>query len=174
MAIVYGAIKQHNGFIDVFNEVDHGTTIKVCLPIIEAQHTLHDARITHSMPEKGSETILLAEDDVNVRKLIDKVLTSNGYEVIQAEDGNDAIHKFAANSDRIRLILMDIIMPRKNGKDAYDENCRQQSGVKVLFLSGYTADFLKERGVSKEEMEIMIKPIQPLELLRKVRHLLDT
>jgi polar amino acid transport system substrate-binding protein len=174
MAIVYGIVKQHNGFINVYSEPGQGTTFRIYLPIHQAQQPekVVDAA-QPTLPRGGSETILLAEDDADVRNLMVSVLTRFGYRVIQAVDGEDAVEKFAANHSSIALVVMDMIMPKKNGKAAYDEIALLSPEVKVLYSSGYTADFIQNRGVLGKEVELIMKPVQPMELLRKVRAMLD-
>jgi len=174
MSIVYGIVKQHNGFIDVYSEPGHGTTFRIYLPIHEVgQPAQEETCAQAAQPHGGTETILLAEDDVDVRNLVVTVLTKFGYDVIQAVDGQDVIDKFVRHRDRIAMILMDMIMPKKNGKEAYDEIVLLEPGVKVLYSSGYTADFILDRGVTEEGIELIMKPVQPMELLRKVREILD-
>ena len=116
----------------------------------------------------------MAEDDGGVRKLIVSVLTSFGYNVIEAVDGENAVAQFASHQDRIGLVLLDMIMPGKNGWEASAEIARMQPSVKILYSSGYTADFLNKRGAPEEGIEVISKPVQPEELLRKVREKLDT
>ncbi len=174
LSIAYGIVKQHNGFISVCSELGQGTTFRIYLPLLEIEQPVLDVNVALQPPQGGTETILVAEDNADVRKLVVTVLTKFGYNVIQAIDGQEAVDMFAAHCDRIRLVLMDMIMPRKNGKEAYEEISRTHSGgVKVLYLSGYTADFIQNRGVSKEGIELLVKPVQPLELLRKIRAMLD-
>lgn len=93
--------------------------------------------------------------------------------MIQAVDGQDVVEKFAEHIDNISMILMDMIMPKKNGKEAYDEILLLKPNVKIFFSSGYTADFIQDRGVSEEGIELIMKPVQPMELLRRVREILD-
>jgi PAS domain S-box-containing protein len=175
MAIVYGILKQHNGFIEVYSEPGCGSTFKIFLPIHQTEQSVALAEAAPApMPQGGTETILLAEDDVDVCNLVVTVLTEFGYQVIQAVDGQDAVDKFLAHRDSIGLILMDMIMPKKNGKDAFEEICRLQPDVKVMYLSGYTADFIQSRGVVEEEIKLIMKPVQPTELLLKVREMLDS
>ena len=173
MAIVYGIIRQHNGFINVYSEPGEGTTFRIYLPIAETRASTDEVAALPEPPPGGSETILLAEDDPGVRRLVVTVLTKFGYRVIQAADGQEAVDLFVAHQQSIRLILMDMIMPKKNGRDVYEEISRIAPEVKVLYSSGYTADFIQNRGVSEEEVELIMKPVQPLELLRKVREMLD-
>lgn len=93
--------------------------------------------------------------------------------MIEAADGEDAVARFAENRDGIDMILMDIIMPKKNGREAYDEICRMRAGVKVLYTSGYTGDFIRNRGVSEDGIELVMKPVQPVDLLKRIREILD-
>jgi len=173
MAIVYGIIQQHNGFITVYSETGTGTTYRIYLPIIHSQQSGHLEGNMQAEPEGGTETILLVEDDISVLELMVTILSDFGYDVIQAKDGLDAIGKFKAHQDNIRLVIMDMIMPKMNGRESYDEISKIRSGVKILFSSGYTADFIQNRGVSEEGIELIMKPIQPLDLLRKIREILD-
>lgn len=174
MAIVYGIVKQHNGFINVYSEPGEGTAFNIYLPITTTKYDVSDNESTQHTPQGGAETILLVEDDATVRKLATTILTKFGYEVIQAEDGQEAVDKFVANRDKIKLIIMDMIMPNMNGMDAYKAISRIQPGVQVLFSSGYTANILQNHGVSEENIELITKPMQPMELLRKVREMLDS
>ncbi|MEI6208677.1 MAG: response regulator [Desulfuromonadales bacterium] len=173
MSIVYGIVKQHNGFITIYSEPGKGTTFRIYIPLDENQQDQIRRDTVPSIPQGGTETILVAEDDGEVRKLVVSVLTRFGYEVIQAVDGGEAVAQFAAHQNRIGLVLMDMIMPGKNGWEASEEITRIQSGVKILYSSGYTADFLKNRGVPEEGIDVIMKPIQPMELLRKIRGKLD-
>lgn len=174
MAIIYGIIKQHNGYINVYSEPGQGTTFRIYLPIMEAAGKPAATNTPEDIqPKGGHETILVAEDDPAVRKLVSTILTSSGYRIILAEDGDDALEKFRQDQDTISLLLLDMIMPKKNGSEAYAEIQRIKPGVKVLFSRGYTADFFEDRGVSDHGIELLMKPVQPTALLRKVREVLD-
>ncbi|GFO66370.1 PocR ligand-binding domain-containing protein [Geomonas paludis] len=174
MAIVYGIVKQHSGIINVYSEPGHGTTFRIYLPLQQPEPCeAYVQDVQEQTPVGGNETILLAEDDADVRRLVVSILSQYGYQVIQAVDGQDVVEQFVANKEKVALILMDMIMPKKNGKEAYEEISRLQPGVKVLYSSGYTADFIQNRGVSEEGIELIMKPVQPMELLRKVRGMLD-
>ncbi|MBJ6751104.1 response regulator [Geomonas anaerohicana] len=172
MAIVYGIVQQHKGSISVSSTPGQGTVFTIELPLVEGGAALQPVLGQQSVPQTGSETILVAEDDPNVRSLVDMVLSRHGYQVILAEDGEEVVHRFQAEQHGIELVLMDIIMPRKNGIEAYAEIKKIQPGAKVLFTSGYTADFIQSRGM-KEGVELIMKPVQPMELLRKVREVLE-
>jgi len=173
MAIVHGIVKQHKGFIDVASTPGVGTIFRIYLPIFDGGRCDQNDAVVQAMPEGGSETLLLAEDDPGVRNLMSSWFENFGYRVITATDGQEAVEKFAAHREHVALILMDVIMPRKNGQEAYEEIARLRPEVKILYLSGYTADFIKNRGVQEEGIELMMKPVQPMELLRKVRQMLD-
>lgn len=174
MAIIYGIIKHHKGFIDVYSELGQGTTFRIYLPIRETEDKPTTASTTEvPLPVGGNETILIAEDDPAVRDLVSEVLSKSGYKVILAEDGEVAIEKFNLHQDRISLLILDMIMPKMSGREAYEEIQRIKPGVRVLFSSGYTADFIERRVDSDEGFELLTKPVQPTELLKKVREMLD-
>jgi len=173
MSIVYGIIRQHNGFINVYSEPGQGTTFRIYLPLADFEQGGPQEKAGRSLPQQGSETILVAEDDANVGSMVETVLRQFGYRVILARDGQDCIEKFIENRDGIDLILMDMIMPRKNGHEAYQEIRRIEPAVKIIYTSGYTADFMQNRGVCEEGIELVMKPVQPLELLQKIRDVLD-
>ncbi len=172
LSIVYGIIKQHNGTINVYSETGKGTTFKIYLPMIAAAGEAAEPR-AEARPAGGNETILLAEDENDVRALITLILREAGYTVIEAATGEDAVKKFTEHADRISLFLSDVIMPKMNGKDAYDQIKGTRPGVKVLFMSGYTADIIQSKGILAEGTPFLAKPIIPDQLLRKVREELD-
>ena len=173
MAIVFGIIRQHKGFITVESRPAQGTTFRILIPLSGMEPALDPPKKEKWVLQSGQETILLGEDDAGVRKVISAVLAQQGYKVIQAVDGEDAVRKFEENRDSIDMILMDMIMPNKNGIEAYDEICRIKSGVKILFSSGYAPDLMKDRVASSKGIEIVMKPVQPQELLQKIREMLE-
>ena len=120
-----------------------------------------------------SETILVAEDDDIIRSLTRSVLKEFGYTVIEAKDGEDAVRLYQENRERIGLLLFDVIMPRKNGKAAFDEIRKTGSDVRVLFISGYSADMISSEGILEKGLSFISKPVSPKELLQKVREVLD-
>jgi hypothetical protein len=121
----------------------------------------------------GTETILLAEDDADVRILSKDILEKFGYTVIEAVDGDDAIRAFRENEGKVHLLLLDVIMPKKNGKEAHAEIKRINPDIKALFLSGYTANVIHKRGILDKGFNFILKPVSPTELLRKVREVLN-
>ena len=173
LSIAYGIIKQHNGNITVYSEPGKGTTFKIFLPLIELpMETAKDERSV--APRGGTEAILVAEDDEAVRTLTSHVLRGAGYAVIEAVDGDDAIHKFMENKGSIKLAMLDVVMPKKSGKEVSDAIRKVKSDMRVLLTSGYTADIISTKGITEEGLGFIAKPITPNTLLTKVRKILDT
>jgi PAS domain S-box-containing protein len=173
LAMVYGIIKQHDGFLNVYSEPGKGTTFKLYIPLTTAEAPKEHHPAVAEYPRGGAETILLAEDDENLIQLTAGVLEQMGYTVIQAHDGAEAVQKFQENRDKIDLLLFDVVMPKKSGKDAYEEIRKLHSGVPVLFASGYSSEALKQKKSLAENEEIIYKPISPTNLLKRVREMLD-
>ncbi len=173
LAMVYGIIKQHEGFINVYSEPGKGTTFRIYLPLIKTDAMEEQQIIAPELVKGGTETILLAEDDATVRKLTLLVLEQMGYTVIVANDGEEAVTKFMENKDRIQLLLFDIIMPKKNGKEAYEEIKKIKPDMPVLFASGYSPEMLRVKALVDDDVPLVYKPISPQNLLKKVREVLD-
>jgi len=171
LSIVYGVIKQHNGYINVYSEPGSGTTFKIYLPLVKAMAEEQPTEMPK--PERGTETILVAEDDDVTRELSRLVLEKFGYKVIEAVDGEDAVEKFGLHHRRIDLVLMDVIMPKINGKAAFDAMRKINPAVKVLFVSGYTADIIHKKGIFESHINFISKPVTPEALARKIREVLD-
>jgi PAS domain S-box-containing protein len=172
LAMVYGIVKQHDGYINVYSEPDNGTAFRIYLPTTKAEGPCPVETACETLPADGTETILVAEDDEKLRKLSEIVLTKHGYQVILAVDGEDAIKKFGENRDIIRLVMLDMIMPRKSGKEVYDEIVKIKPAVRVIFSSGYTADRIDTDSLLSENVYFITKPVSPKDLLKKVREIL--
>ena len=172
LAMVYGIIKQHNGYINVYSEPGHGTTFKLYLPIFSG--TFDERKRPETAYHRGrAETVLLAEDDENVRKASREILENFGYNVIEAADGDDAIDKFTRESDRIDMLMLDVIMPKRNGREVYDTARKKRADIKALFVSGYTADFVVRKGFLAKNLPFIEKPLSPEKLLAKVSDVLN-
>jgi len=173
LSIVYGIVKQHDGYINVYSEPGKGTTLKIYLPLIEAEKK-EEQEIPLSIPVKGgSEVILVAEDDQSVRNIVVKLLEEFGYKVIEAKNGKDAVEKFFEYKDSIKLVLLDVIMPQKNGVEACEEIREAGYYPECIFMSGYSPDIVRKAGLFDENMSFISKPIRPDNLLRTVRSVLN-
>ncbi len=172
LAMVYGIVKQHNGYINVYSEPDRGTIFRIYLPLIKSPVEEEKEAIV-PMIERGTETVLVAEDDAQVRELIREILTEFGYTVLEAKDGEEAIQVFYENREKIQLLILDVIMPKRNGKEVYDEIKMERPDMEAIFVSGYDANIVYKKSIVKEGFDFIPKPILPDELLRKVRNVLD-
>jgi len=172
LSIVYGIIKQHNGYINVYSELGKGTTFRIYLPLVKL--AISEEKPVEVVSVKGgTETIMVGEDDAEVRKLTKTVLEEFGYRTIEAVDGEDVIEKFNEDRNSIKLIILDIVMPKKSGREAYEEIRKIAPDMKVIFTSGYTADLVHKKKILEEGLEFISKPVSPRELLKKVRDVLD-
>ncbi|GFO60569.1 hypothetical protein GMST_28940 [Geomonas silvestris] len=172
LSIVYGIVKQHNGYINVYSESGHGTTFNIYLPVCGEPEA---APAPDSEPiAGGSETILLAEDDQSVRSLVRSVLTAQGYRVLEAADGAEALALFREHEQEIDLLILDVVMPKLNGKETFSEICARKPGSKAIFISGYTADIMDKNGLADQGLHLVNKPLLPSQLLSKVREVLQT
>ncbi|MBI2354409.1 MAG: PAS domain S-box protein [Deltaproteobacteria bacterium] len=172
LSIVYGIVKQHNGYINVYSEVGKGTTFNIYFPLTEVAEKEQNA-VDMRHPKGGIETILHVEDSEDIRALMREVLTGAGYTVIEAVDGQDGVEKFREHREEVQLLILDVIMPRKNGKEVYDEVRAMKGDIKCIFTSGYTADIISRKGILEEGYNFVTKPLSPNALLAKVREVLD-
>jgi PAS domain S-box-containing protein len=170
LATVYGIVKKHGGYITVDSKPDQGTVFRIYLPAVKAAV---DQREDEAVSVKrGDETVLIAEDNEDVRHFMRDVLQNYGYKTIEATDGEDAIEKFTHHGD-IDLMILDSVMPRKNGREVYEAIRGMWPSVKALFTSGYTKDIVLDNGIEDKDFDFIAKPLTPTALLRKVREVLD-
>jgi DNA-binding response OmpR family regulator len=173
LSIVYGIIKQHNGFIVCKSNPGQGTTFTIYLPLVKT--SIHVEKLLKApLAKGGTETILIAEDDAEVRALTKTILKEFGYTVIEAEDGEAAVRKFMEHKDDIQILLFDVVMPIKDGKEAYKEILGIKPKIKCIFMSGYNTTSAAPKGGVEESVELLLKPLTPTILLNKIREVLDT
>lgn len=171
LSILHGIVKQHEGEILVYSEIGRGTTFRIYLPATSA--ATEKELVTSAPPQEGHETILLIEDDATLRQLMKGVLEQFGYRVIEAVDGEEGLRLFMECGEQIDGLLLDVIMPKKNGREVYEEIRRLQPGIRVLFTSGYTSEVIRRQGLLDADLAFLSKPATPTELLRKLREVLD-
>jgi CheY-like chemotaxis protein len=174
LATVHGIVKQSGGDIYVYSELGHGTTFKVYIPRLTKAAEPMTATAEHrAVAPRGSETILLAEDDESLRALGARVLTALGYKVLVARTGNEALKIVAEYKGHIDLVATDVVMPEMNGSQLVEEVLQARPGIRVLFMSGYTDDEVMRRGVIDGQTAFLQKPFTPDLLAHKVREVLD-
>jgi signal transduction histidine kinase/CheY-like chemotaxis protein len=172
LSMVYGIVKQHNGIIEVDTEMGRGTSFRIYLPMIKSI-LKKEPNKSPALLQGSLETVLVAEDDEAVMGLLKGLLENNGYNVITAANGEDAVERFIEYRESIRLLILDVIMPKKNGKEVYDEIVKLRPDIKALFISGYTHDIIDWKGALQEGITLISKPVKPAELLAKMREALD-
>lgn len=172
LATVYGIIKQNNGFINVYSEPGEGTSFKLYLPRIP--ETGNENRLTpsESEPSGGSETILLVEDEKAILKLGKMILERYGYTVLAAAGPTEALSLAQQHEGPIHLLITDVVMPVINGKELKDRIAGMRPEIKVLFMSGYTADVIAHHGVVEKNVQYLQKPFSVKTLASKVREVL--
>ncbi len=175
LATVHGIVKQSGGDVYVYSEPGHGTTFKVYFPLLSDTVDIMAATAEQrAMTPRGSETILLAEDDDSLRTLGARVLGALGYEVLLARTGSEALRIVAKHQGHIHLIATDVVMPEMNGAELVAEIVSVRPDIRVLFMSGYTDDEVMRRGVIDGQTEFLQKPFTPHLLAQKVRAVLDS
>jgi len=171
LATVYGIVKQHRGHISVYSELGRGTTFKVYLPRVVQSGQEEAAAAAAAPPVGGTETILLVEDDAAVRQLTCGILADLGYDMIEAQSGRDAV-RLAAERETIHLLLTDVIMPEMSGREVFTQVAAVHPAIKVLYMSGYTADIIAHHGVLDEGVHLLQKPFTRRSLAQKIREVL--
>ncbi len=172
LATVMGIVKQHGGFVEVYSELGRGTAFRVYLPASEgAAEPLH--HVDDAPVRGGIETILVAEDHEGMREMAQEILETLGYRLLLARDGEEAVHQFATHRNDISLLLLDVIMPKLDGVDAYEQICQTRGGVPVIFTSGYSDHGPALASLAAKGAAVLQKPYSSKVLARRVRELLD-
>lgn len=173
LSTVYGIIKQSGGSIWVYSEPGKGTTFKIYLPRVEESAEEYKRPVPSGDLSKGSETILLVEDDELVRKLARDVLETSGYRVLEAANGEAALAICEQNEDVIHLLLSDVVMPKLSGRDVANRLQSLHPEMRIVYMSGYANNAIVHHGVLDEGTWFIQKPFSPHELAQKVREVLD-
>jgi signal transduction histidine kinase len=171
LSTVYGIVKQHNGHIYVYSEMGRGTTFKIYFPEVQKAADDNDTETLPNM-EGGTETILVADDETSIRKLVRDTLEPLGYSVIEATDGEEALELFNRSESKIDLLFTDVIMPKMTGKKLAETLLAQHPQLKVLYMSGYTDNVIVHQGVLDSHVEFINKPLVPSVLTKKIREVL--
>ena len=173
LATVYGIVKQHEGYIYVYSEKGRGTTFKIYLPASKKAPEEEGNKSTPKALLKGSETILIVDDNASIRQLIVETLKPLGYNCLEAASGEDAISVIRKYSGKIHLLLTDVVMPGMSGRELAEKIRKERPDVKVIFMSGYTEDIIAHHGVLEKGINYISKPITPVTLTKKIRIVLD-
>ncbi|MCR4407477.1 MAG: PAS domain S-box protein [Anaerolineae bacterium] len=173
LATVYGIVKQNDGFINVYSEPGQGTTFKIYLPRSEAQSVEIPAEKTAEPLWGGRETVLIVEDEKAILDIGERVLEGLGYTVLVARSPNEAIRLAEEHVGDIHLLITDVVMPEMNGRDLAEQLTSIRPGIKCLYMSGYTANVIAQRGVLNEGVCFIQKPFSAMSLAVKVREALE-
>jgi two-component system cell cycle sensor histidine kinase/response regulator CckA len=172
LATVYGVVKQHGGFIHLYSELGKGTTFRIYLPASSGAPEPREPKSDERTP-KGTETVLLAEDNEGLREAAQEMLQRLGYHVILASNGAEAIEHFKADSGKIDLVILDIVMPLLSGPSAYSQMAAIQPGLRAVFATGYTAESASLNSTLEKGVPILQKPYSMKNLGQIVRSTLD-
>ncbi|MBI3649922.1 MAG: PAS domain S-box protein [Acidobacteria bacterium] len=173
LAVVFGIIQQHNGLIHVYSEMGIGTTFKVYLPAHQSAFAAPQLQAEEVPLPNGKETILIGEDDETLQRLARSALEGLGYKVLLANNGEEVLRQFTAHRDQIDLLILDMVMPRCGGYEAYQEIQKLNGAMPVIFVTGYSTEMTRHTLVPETNAVVLQKPYGVAELGRKVRALLD-
>jgi PAS domain S-box-containing protein len=172
LATVYGIVSQSAGMVELHSEVGTGTTVTILLPAVAAPITTHDVARPISVHRAG-ETVLVVEDEELVLDVARRILTQHGYRVLVARSGAEAVALIDGRSEKIDLLLTDVVMPGATGKEVAEAVSARRPGIRVLYMSGYPESVIASQGVVDQGIRLLSKPFKALDLLQHVRAVLD-
>jgi CheY-like chemotaxis protein len=173
LATVYGIVRQSEGNITVFSEPGRGAIFRCYFPPVVAEHPHESAAGDVPTPARGAESILIAEDEVELRELMRRALSRQGYAVLTAPDGAAALELAARHAGSIDLLVTDVVMPHLSGSELAQQLTLQRPGLRTIFISGYSDEAIERHGVLAPDSVFLQKPVSPDALSRAVRDLLD-
>jgi two-component system sensor histidine kinase EvgS len=174
LATVYGIVKQSQGYIFVESELEEGTTFIIFFPQSKERIEIKEVAPKEEKIEKAVETIMIVEDQTDVRQLIAQILKQNCYKILEAKDGEDALRKCKNHKKVIHLVITDVIMPNMNGLELKQTLTSIYPNIKVIFMSGYADNVIAEMGIMDIDKIFIEKPFLPSELLKKIKETLNT
>jgi CheY-like chemotaxis protein len=174
MAMIYGLVKQHGGFVHVYSEPGKGTEVKLHFPVVESEASAGTSTQAdqESLPV-GSELIMVVEDEDAIRRATKRTLEAHGYTVLTAADGEEALEAFGVRGSKIDLVVSDMMMPKMGGRELQEALIERGENVMFLFTSGYSAEEMHEGAALRPGTHLLQKPWTLAELLGKVREVLD-
>jgi PAS domain S-box-containing protein len=173
LSTVYGIVKQHGAHIWVYSEPGNGAVFKIYFPISTTRENIENSQLKRPIDVRGNECILLVEDNVEVRNLAENILRRQGYELLIANNGIEALEILDSVKFSIDLMLTDVVMPQMNGRELYEQAIERQPDLKVIYMSGYMDDIISRHGISEGEINFIQKPFAVSKLTQYVRKVLD-
>ncbi|WP_020585452.1 PAS domain S-box protein [Desulfobacter curvatus] len=173
LATVYGIVKQNEGFINVYSEPDQGTTFRIYLPQYRADTKTPEKKTADKIDMDGNETILLVEDEPSILRMTRMMLERSGYKILAASTPGEAVSIAREHTDKIHLLMTDVVMPEMNGRDLAKKILSLHPNLKRLFMSGYTANVIAHHGILDEGVNFIQKPFSKQDLAIKIREVLD-
>jgi CheY-like chemotaxis protein len=174
LSTVYGIVKQSGGHIWLYSEPNKGSTFKVYLPQANEAQERQEVMMAKTAIPKGTETVLLVEDEDQVRCILTDILQTQGYHVIVASNGMEALKTATETNGTIHLMVTDVVMPQMSGRELAEQVTRIRPDMKILYMSGYTDDAIVRHGLLDEKLNFLQKPFDSAAAARKVRQVLDS
>jgi CheY-like chemotaxis protein len=173
LATVFAIVTQWQGHCEVETAVGRGSSFNIYLPAVEGCQLSGDSAHDGKIPPRGSETIMLVEDEDGVRGITRMILQGLNYTVLEARSGEEAIRLCETHTDPIHLLITDVVMPKMGGRQVAEHVSAARQGIKTMFISGYTDDAIIRHGIEQSKVAFLKKPFTHLSLANKVREVLD-